>query len=163
MAHSLVRFALWGVVSFSPVHFSTWSLFISHHHRVGPSIETSALFIGSSQRSDGTAARLHRRLSPVCEKGLCLYLRLVRAADIRALPSPHHYPISALVDSSRQRRSGGSSSVDDLPEGCRLREMSPKPPARVSTSSDSVLDTFNKGSSALIATVLVKVMTHSVA
>lgn len=52
LARSLVRFTLHGVVSFSPVHFNIWSLSISRCQRVGPSIETSALFIGLSPWSD---------------------------------------------------------------------------------------------------------------
>lgn len=126
MARTLVRFALCGVVSFPPVHFSTWSLFISRCHRMGPSIETSALFISLSQRSGGTGTCLHCRLSPVCEKRLCLYLQFVRAADIRAPPSPHHHLISASGDSSRS--TSGSSRKEDLPECYCLREMSPNLP-----------------------------------
>lgn len=46
-----------------------------------------------------------------------------------------------------------------------LKRDVPKPPSKILTSSDSVLILFslsiNKGSSALIATVLIKVMNHS--
>lgn len=147
--------------SFLSVHFSTWSLFISRCRRAESSIETSALFIGLSQRSGGTTACLHRGLSPVCEKRLCLYLGFVRAADIRAPPSPHHCPIAASGDSSRSAGGGSSSSMEHFSLLLWLKRDVPKPLSGISTSSDCVLDTFNKGLSALIGTVLIKVMNHS--
>lgn len=150
-------------MSFPPLHFSTWSLFISCCHRVGASIETSALFIGLSQRSGSTAACLHCRLSPVCEKRLCLYLQFLRAADIHAPPSPHHHLIPASGDSSRSTGGGSnsssSSSVEDLPECCPWRGMFPNLP--VESQPPQTLFWTLSGKDRLLATVLITVINHS--
>lgn len=160
VVRSLVRFTLGAVVSFSPVDFSTWSLSISRCHRVGPSMETSAIFIGLSQPSGSTAPCLHCRLSPVCKKRLCLYLQFVQAADIPAPPpplGPSQISPGRFIAQHWQQRPGG------FIRPLSLNGAVTQPHGVISTSSDPALDTFNQVPSARLTTVFIKVMNHSCA
>lgn len=153
VVRSPVRFTLGAVVSFSPVDFSTWSLSISRCHRVGPSMETSAIFIGLSQPSGSRAPCLHCRLSPVCKKRLCLYLQFVQAADIPAPPSP----LAPISNRPREihRATLAAAAWRIYPTAVT------QPHSIISTSSDSALDTFNQVPSARITTVFIKIMSRS--
>lgn len=112
----------------------------------------------SARLSDlAAAACLHCRLSPVCEKRLCLYLQFAGAADISAPPSPpiptSFRPRRFIAQLWRRQHAGFIWALS-------LKKDVTKPHSIISTSSHSVLDTFNQVPSAPTATVLIKVMNH---
>lgn len=153
VVRSPVSFTLGAVVSFFPADFNTWSLSISRCHRVGSSMETSAIFIGLSQPSGCRAPCLHCRLSPVCKKRLCLYLQFVQAADIPAPPSLKSAPGDSSVQHWQQQRGGFIRPLS-------LKRAVAQPHSIISTSSDSALDTFDQVPSAQITSVFIKVMSR---
>lgn len=69
-------------------------------------------------------------------------------------PSPSHFSLRRFITQHRQQQRGGFIWVLSL-----KRDVT-KPHSTTSTPSDSVLHTFSNIASALIATVLIKVMNH---
>lgn len=116
---------LWAVLC----HFLQFTL--AHGHSPFPAViawgrQWRHQLSSSARLSDlAAAACLHCRLSPVCEKRLCLYLQFVRAADSPAPPSPPSPPSSPYFAPGDSSHSTSGSSVEDLSEHCHLRKMSP--------------------------------------
>lgn len=127
-------------------------------HGVGPSMETSAIFMGLSQPSGSRAPCLHCRLSPVCEQRLCLYLQFVQAVDILLLhlPSPpSQISPGRFIAQHWQQQRGGFIPPLSLKRAVTQRH------SIISTSSDPALDTFSRVPPAGITTIFIKVMNHS--
>lgn len=125
-------------------------------HRMGPSMETSAIFIGLSQAAGPHVFIVDCHLSVnnafVSIFSLCKLLIFL----LLHLPSPPSQisPGRFIAQHWQQQRGGFIPPLS-------LKRAVTQPHSIISTSSDPALDTFSQVPPARITTVFIKVMNHS--